>query len=89
METSSVLIDTSILVEHFRKKNKSKSTLYQLPPTFKPTVPLLPIFKMHAGAMDEESSQYLDQLFDSVMVLELTTEISHIASRERSPIMGE
>ena len=30
METKTVLLDSSIIIEYFRKKNKSKSILYKL-----------------------------------------------------------
>lgn len=54
METRDLLIDTSIIIEHLRKKNKRKSQLYKVIDTHNLFVSSISIYELFAGAINDQ-----------------------------------
>lgn len=49
METKTVLLDSSIIIEYFRKENKSKSILYKLSERYHFCISTITIFEIKMG----------------------------------------
>lgn len=49
METKTVLLDSSIIIEYFRKKNKSKSILYKLSDKYHFCMTTITVFEIKIG----------------------------------------
>jgi predicted nucleic acid-binding protein len=72
METRNVLIDTSIIVDHLRKKNKSKSELYKIINTYNLFVSTVTIYELFAGATDEQKRKDINDFIILVKILPFT-----------------
>lgn len=53
METRTVLLDSSIIIEYFRKEKKSKSILYQLSDKYRFCLSTITIFEIKIGLKTE------------------------------------
>ena len=56
MENKRILVDTSVLIDFFRKKNKKKSLLYKIQKTHKIYASTISEFEFLAGIKDEHST---------------------------------
>mgnify|MGYP000916740982 FL=1 len=66
-----ILLDTSILIDFFRKKDKSKSKFYSLTTKYKLfAVSVITEYEIFTGASDS-TFEYWNIFFDQVMVLPL------------------
>ncbi len=52
MEHEQILVDTSIFIDHLRKKNKKKSILYRISDKHNLLVSAITVFELYAGATD-------------------------------------
>ena len=68
MENTSVLVDTSILIDYFRKKNKLGSAFFKISQTYNLAVSSITEFEFLAGAKEEHQA-FIDTLFNSLGVL--------------------
>jgi tRNA(fMet)-specific endonuclease VapC len=76
MENEVVLLDTSILIEYYRKKDKSKSVLFgllQAPTIF--AVSAVIHFEIYTGS-NTEQSDFWNEFFQKITVLPFNAEIS-------------
>ncbi|WP_426671570.1 type II toxin-antitoxin system VapC family toxin [Mucilaginibacter sp. McL0603] len=76
MENEVVLLDTSILIEYYRKKDKSKSALFgllQTPSIF--AVSAVTHFEIYTGSSNEQSD-FWNEFFQKITVLPFNAEIS-------------
>lgn len=80
METSHILIDTSIIVEHLRKRNKHKSILYRLVDSYELSTSTMVEFELFAGATDERKRQDLLDVLPLCHILPFTSEIAQRAA---------
>ncbi len=79
MESSHILIDTSILIEHLRKRNKRNSTLYHLIDTHVLYTATITEFELFCGATDERKRQDLQDILPLCQMLPLTSDIARQA----------
>jgi predicted nucleic acid-binding protein len=81
MEREIVCLDTSILIDYFRKKSKEESTFYKLterPYTF--AVTTITIFEIYRGVTPIQK-QFWDALFYQMEILSFDERSSKIAAR--------
>ncbi len=57
METRTILLDTSIIIEYFRKENKAKSILFQLSNEYRFCLSTITIFEIKIGLKSERQWQ--------------------------------
>ncbi len=71
MESSELLIDTSIIIEHLRKTDKRRSILFNIPDTTSLFVSSVTVFELLAGATDTSKQKDVHILLDGVAILPL------------------
>lgn len=69
MESSELLIDTSIIIEHLRKTDKRRSTLFNIPETTSLFVSSVTVFELLAGAADTTKQKDVHTILDGIAVL--------------------
>jgi len=74
MEADSLLIDTSILIDHLRKRNKRKSQYYKIVGNYTLYVSTITLFELFAGAKDEQKMQDIDNIIEYLKILPFTRE---------------
>jgi len=79
LENRRVLVDTSILIDFFRKKKKKKSLLYRIQQTHKIYASSISEFEFLAGVKDERVIS-LKHFFNKINVLPFDSNASIIAS---------
>jgi tRNA(fMet)-specific endonuclease VapC len=72
MATDRVLIDTSIIIDYLRKKNKKKSRFYKSVGNYTLFVSTITLFELFAGARDERKRQDIDNILEYVKILPFT-----------------
>jgi len=82
MDDPRVLIDTSVIIEYFRKTQKEKTTLYKLcADTQEIAVSAVTVFEVFVGN-NPKNEQDTRKLFKGFSVISFDEEIAKIASRE-------
>lgn len=80
MENEVVLLDTSILIEYYRKKDKSKSVLFRLFQTYSIfAVSAVTHFEIYTGSGNEQIDFWND-FFQEITVLPFNAEVSKEAA---------
>ena len=79
MDTRDLLVDTSIIVDHLRKKNKRKSQLYRIIDTYNLFVSSISIYELFAGAIDEQKRRDIYDFLELVDILPFTREAAERA----------
>lgn len=74
-----VCIDTNILIEYYRHKDKSQTRLYQLSQNYAVAVPVLVEYEILRGEKSSSDSFWV-QFFDSVTVLPFDRACAHEAA---------
>ncbi len=69
MESSELLIDTTIIIEHLRKTDKRRSILFNIPETTSLFVSSITVFELLAGAIDTAKQRDVYLLLDGIAVL--------------------
>lgn len=62
MATPSVLIDTSIIIEHLRKQNKPKSILYNIVNRYDLYLSTVAEFELYIGATDLQKRREVQEV---------------------------
>ena len=76
MENKVVLLDTSILIEYYRKKDKSKTTLFSLAKTYPEfVVSTVTHFEIYKGASPDKID-FWNSFFSAIRILPFNAEIS-------------
>ncbi|NIM11069.1 MAG: PIN domain-containing protein [Candidatus Aminicenantes bacterium] len=57
MAVGNLLIDTSIIIDHLRKKNKNKSQLYNLVGKYTLFISTITVFELYTGAINDQKKQ--------------------------------
>jgi tRNA(fMet)-specific endonuclease VapC len=70
-----IVIDTSIIIDHLRKRNKRKSFLFNMVDDYTLYIPTIVEFELFAGAIDAEKRQDIHFVLQFCSVLPLTSEI--------------
>ncbi len=79
MEDRRILVDTSILIDFFRKKDKKKSILYKIQKTHKIFTSTISEFEFLAGVKEERATS-LKIFFDKIKIIPFDSKASVIAS---------
>lgn len=80
MENKVVLLDTSVLIDYYRKKDKRKTLLFDLTQTYQIlAVSAVTHFEIYVGAPHEQIS-FWNSFFQEVTVLPFNSETSVIAA---------
>lgn len=69
METRTVLLDSSIIIEYFRKEKKSKSILYQLSGIYRFCLSTITIFEIKIGLKSERQWNDYRTLIKDIEIL--------------------
>ena len=80
METTHILIDTTIFVDHLRKRNKRNSILYHLIDTCALHTATMVEFELFAGATDQRKQQDVHDILRLCQRIPLTSEIAQQAA---------
>jgi len=75
-----ILLDTSILIDFYRKKDKTKTAFFQLQQNYtKFAISVLTQFEIYKGAK-EENMKFWDDFFRKLFILPLDSEAVFIAA---------
>ena len=75
------MIDTSIIIDHLRKKNKSKSQLYKIIDNPNLFVSTITIYELFAGAINEQKRKDINDFIVLVKILPFTRETAERAGK--------
>lgn len=76
MEHRKVLIDTSVIIDHLRKRDKQKSTLFNIAGRFDLFVSSITVFELFAGATDERKKKDIENIISTTEVVSFSTDIA-------------
>ncbi len=79
MATQSILIDTSIFIEHLRKKNKKNSQLYKVINNPSLFISSLSVYELFAGAINAQKRDDVSRILTLVKTLPFTKETAELA----------
>jgi len=80
MATPSVLIDTSIIIEHLRKQNRAKSILYNVVDGYNLYISTVVEFELYAGATDASKRRDIQEILTWCVVLPFTSDVAQVAA---------
>lgn len=72
MAVGNLLIDTSIIIDHLRKKNKNESRLYHIVGRFTLFVSAITVFELFAGAINDQKKQDISHVLEYVKIIPFT-----------------
>ena len=79
MEKKTVCIDTSILIDYYRKKDKTKSLFYMLTSAYEDfSVSIITAYEILIGANDNASKFWMS-IFDEIKILSYDKKVNHHA----------
>ncbi len=81
MANKSILIDTSVLIEFLRNKDKSQTILWSLKEKYVCCVSSITIFELYCGAKSKIHMQDLEKLFRWLNVLSFDEESAKTSSK--------
>ena len=76
-----LIIDTSIIIDHLRKRNKRKSILFHIVDVYALHTPVIVEFELFAGAIDSEKRRDIRRVLRLCGSLPLTSEIGERAGQ--------
>lgn len=79
MEDRRILIDTSVVIDHFRNKNKQKSLLYELSKDNKLFLSAISKFEFLVGTKPSQISQ-TEKLIEGFFILSFNSNVAAVAS---------
>jgi len=79
LEDRRILIDTSVVIDHFRKKNKQKSLLYELSKGNKLFLSAISKFEFLVGTKPSQISQ-TKKLIEGFFILSFNSNVATVAS---------
>ena len=81
MEDKRVLIDTSILVDFFRKKDKTRSAFWSIIDKFDCNISTITLFEIYNGATDEDKMRELELVLDWLGVTDFDSSCAKLSSK--------
>ena len=81
MESSRVVVDTSIFIDYLRAKDKKNTELYKIPGTKKIYISSVTLYELLMGATNELKRQDVQLLTEDTIILPFDEEVSIQASR--------
>lgn len=80
MATSRLLIDTSVVIEHLRRQNKQKSSLYRIVDEYALYTSTVVEFELYAGATDPQKRRDVAEILAWCTILPLTSDVAQAAA---------
>ncbi len=82
MENSEILVDTTILINFLRKKNKEKTLLWKLKEMYDNiSISAISVFELYAGAIDNKKISDVQSLLKWFEVIEFDEELGEMAGK--------
>ncbi|MCE2936234.1 MAG: type II toxin-antitoxin system VapC family toxin [Cyclobacteriaceae bacterium] len=81
METRSVVVDTSVLIEYLRAKDKTKTTLQRLPDHFQIFISAITLYELLMGGRNHEKWNEVRRLIEDIPVLPFDHDVAEQAAR--------
>lgn len=81
MEYPRVLIDTSIIIEHLRKRDRRKSVLYRITGDYELCAATVVEFELYTGAIDEQKFHDVQEILERCDLLPFTSAVAQVAAR--------
>ncbi len=94
MAANRMVIDTSIFIEHLRAKDKSKTTLIQLPSDVELYLSAVTYYELLMGATSKEKEKEVEILIDNLPILPFSDDVARKAAeiyhdlRKRNRMIG-
>ena len=89
MDNPKLLIDTSIIIDHFRKQDKSKTQLIQLYKNYLLHISSVTVFELYNGASSLEKVKDIELLLKNVKIIDFTSKIAFEASKIYRELLSE
>jgi tRNA(fMet)-specific endonuclease VapC len=89
MDNPKLLIDTSIIIDHFRKKDKTNTQLIQLYNKYLLYISSVTVFELYNGASDAEKVKDIELLLKNVKIIDFTSNIAFEASKIYRELLSE
>jgi predicted nucleic acid-binding protein len=89
MDNPKLLIDTSIIIDHFRKKDKINTLLLELYQNYLLHISSVTVFELYNGASSSEKVEDIELLLKNVKVLDFNSEIASVASKIYRQLISE
>ena len=89
MDNPKLLIDTSIIIDHFRKKDKTNTLLLELYQNYLLHISSVTVFELYNGASSSEKVKDIELLLKNVKVLDFNSEIASVASKIYRQLISE
>lgn len=80
MADSKLLVDTSVIIEYFRAKDKKKTTFYSLASSYNLFVSAVTEYELYVGAGSKESVEFIDGILSYVDVLALDSAVAKVSA---------
>lgn len=81
MAARELLVDTSIIIDHLRKQNKSSTTLFKAAATHTLYTSTIVEFELFAGALDPQKQHDLRAILERCKIIPFTSEIAQNAAQ--------
>ncbi|MBU0489862.1 MAG: type II toxin-antitoxin system VapC family toxin [Bacteroidetes bacterium] len=80
MEAGVVFIDTSVLIDYYRKKDKQKSLFFELSATYSTfVVSVITEYEIFIGSQTSEQEKFWNEFFKRVIVLPFDSDVNKTA----------
>ncbi|MBE0638379.1 MAG: type II toxin-antitoxin system VapC family toxin [Bacteroidales bacterium] len=81
MESSGVVVDTSIFIDYLRAKDKRNTVLYTISDNLRICISSVTLYELLIGATDKQKTQDVHLLTDDTIILPFDEEVSIRASK--------
>lgn len=89
MDNPKLLIDTSIIIDHFRNKVKTNTQLIRLYQKYLLHISSVTVFELYNGASTSEKVRDIELLLKNVRVIDFSTKIAFEASKIYRQLLSE
>ena len=89
MAHSKILIDTSIIIDHFRKKDKSNTRLVQLFKKYILSISSISAFELYNGASKPELARDIELILRNLEIIDFTLQAAIEASAIYKQLVSE
>ncbi len=79
MATGNILIDTSLIIDYFRKTKRERSRLYELIANPNLHISTITLYELYAGTTDASKRNDIDDIIGLVKILPFTREVAEEA----------
>jgi tRNA(fMet)-specific endonuclease VapC len=76
-----MVIDTCIFIEHLRAKDRTTTTLYNIPEGEKLFLSAVTLYELHMGAPTADKKQRIEAIIEDLEVLPFTAEVAEKAGQ--------